>query len=122
MRALTLDLLYVRPRSDFNTEVDTNAFPMTDEQSRAVCRKIDRVILPILMCVLRRGFRRHTRSRSLNCSLSISSHRWVYFLQILDKSVVGYGAVLGLREDAGLVGNQCVVAPFLRCLRSRTAR
>ena len=35
---------------------------MTDEQSRLVCRKIDRVILPVLA--------------------------WVYFLQILDKSVL----------------------------------
>lgn len=30
----------------------------------------------------------------------------MYFLQILDKSVLGYGAVLGLRTDTGLTGNQ----------------
>ncbi|KAJ9099725.1 hypothetical protein QFC20_005603 [Naganishia adeliensis] len=53
---------------------------MTDEQSRLICRKIDRVILPILA--------------------------WVYFLQILDKSVVGYGANFGMKTDANLVGNQ----------------
>ncbi|KAL7410774.1 major facilitator superfamily domain-containing protein [Mrakia frigida] len=53
---------------------------MTDEQSRLVCRKIDRVILPVLV--------------------------WVYFLQILDKSVLGYGAIFGMRTDANLTGHQ----------------
>ena len=31
---------------------------------------------------------------------------WVYFLQILDKSVLGYGAVFGLREDCNLTGSE----------------
>lgn len=31
---------------------------------------------------------------------------WVYFLQILDKSVLGYGAIFGMREDTNLTGNQ----------------
>ena len=31
---------------------------------------------------------------------------WVYFLQILDKSVLGYGAIFGLRTDTNLTGNQ----------------
>lgn len=31
---------------------------------------------------------------------------WVYFLQIIDKSVLGYGATFGLKEDTGLVGQQ----------------
>lgn len=53
---------------------------MTDEQSVIVRKKIDRVILPILA--------------------------WVYFLQILDKSVVGYGAIFGMQEEANLVGKQ----------------
>ncbi|TXT07424.1 hypothetical protein VHUM_03144 [Vanrija humicola] len=53
---------------------------MTDEQSRAVCRKIDKHILPPLM--------------------------WVYFLQILDKSCVGYGAAFGLKTEAHLKGNE----------------
>lgn len=53
---------------------------LTEEESKRICRKIDRVILPILI--------------------------WVYFLQILDKSVLGYGAVLGLRTDNGLTGDQ----------------
>ncbi|KAL7416388.1 allantoate permease-like protein [Mrakia frigida] len=53
---------------------------LTDEQSRQVCRKIDKVILPLLM--------------------------WVYFLQILDKSVIGYGAALGMRAQANLKGNE----------------
>jgi MFS family permease len=53
---------------------------LTEEDSRRICRKTDRVILAILV--------------------------WVYFLQILDKSVLGYGATYGLKEDTGLVGNQ----------------
>lgn len=31
---------------------------------------------------------------------------WIYLLQILDKSVLGYGAVFGLQTDLKLVGNQ----------------
>lgn len=31
---------------------------------------------------------------------------WVYFLQILDKSVLGYGALFGMSVDTGLTGNQ----------------
>jgi MFS family permease len=53
---------------------------MTDEQSEIVRRKIDRRILPILM--------------------------WIYFLQILDKSCIGYGATFGLQTEAHLHGNQ----------------
>ncbi|RSH89802.1 hypothetical protein EHS25_001788 [Saitozyma podzolica] len=53
---------------------------MTDEQSSLVARKVDRFILPPLC--------------------------WVYFLQILDKSCVGYGANFGLQTEAHLVGNQ----------------
>jgi hypothetical protein len=43
-------------------------------QSRLVARKIDKYILPPLC--------------------------WVYFLQILDKSCVGYGANFGLQTEA----------------------
>ncbi|GFZ50389.1 hypothetical protein JCM24511_08146 [Saitozyma sp. JCM 24511] len=53
---------------------------MTDEQSSLVARKVDRFILPPLC--------------------------WVYFLQILDKSCVGYGANFGLQTEAHLVGDQ----------------
>ncbi|OAA69682.1 major facilitator superfamily transporter [Cordyceps fumosorosea ARSEF 2679] len=53
---------------------------LTEADSRRICRKTDRVILVILV--------------------------WVYFLQILDKSVLGYGATYGLKEDTGLTGNQ----------------
>ncbi|CED83117.1 Permease of the major facilitator superfamily [Phaffia rhodozyma] len=56
------------------------SIPMTNEQSSLVRRKIDKVILPLLI--------------------------WVYFLQILDKSVIGYGAVFGMKTEAKLVGNQ----------------
>ncbi len=31
---------------------------------------------------------------------------WVYFLQILDKSVLGYAATFGLQESTGLTGSQ----------------
>lgn len=53
---------------------------LTEEESKAICRKTDKVILVILV--------------------------WVYFLQILDKSVLGYGATYGLKEDTHLQGNQ----------------
>ncbi|KAM0513495.1 hypothetical protein ACHAPE_007757 [Trichoderma viride] len=53
---------------------------LTEEDSRRICRKTDRVILAILV--------------------------WVYFLQILDKSVLGYGATYGLKTDTNLTGNQ----------------
>ena len=53
---------------------------LTEEDSNRIKRKTDKVILAILV--------------------------WVYFLQILDKSVLGYGAVFGLQTDAHLTGNQ----------------
>lgn len=53
---------------------------LTEEDSRRICRKTDKVILAILV--------------------------WVYFLQILDKSVLGYGATYGLKTDTGLKGDQ----------------
>lgn len=49
-------------------------------QNKRIRRKTDRVILSILV--------------------------WVYFLQILDKSVLGYGATFGLQEATHLTGNQ----------------
>jgi MFS family permease len=49
-------------------------------QDKRICRKTDKVILVILI--------------------------WVYFLQILDKSVLGYGSIFGLQKDTGLHGNQ----------------
>ncbi|KAL2833910.1 major facilitator superfamily domain-containing protein [Aspergillus cavernicola] len=54
--------------------------PLTEEDNRHIRRKTDRRILVILI--------------------------WVYFLQILDKAVLGYGATFGLQEDAHLTGNQ----------------
>ncbi|PHH60126.1 hypothetical protein CDD81_2084 [Ophiocordyceps australis] len=53
---------------------------LTQADSRRICRKTDRVILTVLV--------------------------WVYFLQILDKSVLGYGAIYGLKEDTQLRGNE----------------
>ncbi|EFQ97704.1 hypothetical protein MGYG_00743 [Nannizzia gypsea CBS 118893] len=53
---------------------------VTEEENRKIRRKTDKVILAILV--------------------------WVYFLQILDKTVLGYGAIFGLIEDTHLSGNQ----------------
>ncbi|DAA78542.1 TPA_exp: putative MFS transporter [Trichophyton benhamiae CBS 112371] len=53
---------------------------LTEEENRKIRRKTDKVILAILV--------------------------WVYFLQILDKTVLGYGAIFGLIEDTHLSGNQ----------------
>ncbi|KAJ5732451.1 hypothetical protein N7493_003932 [Penicillium malachiteum] len=53
---------------------------LTEEENKLICRKTDRTILLVLI--------------------------WVYFLQILDKSVLGYGATYGLETDTGLTGNQ----------------
>ncbi|KIW74935.1 hypothetical protein Z517_11706 [Fonsecaea pedrosoi CBS 271.37] len=53
---------------------------LTEEDNKRIRRKTDKVILSILV--------------------------WVYFLQILDKSVLGYGALFGLTEDTHLTGDQ----------------
>ncbi|CCF41508.1 hypothetical protein CH063_11763, partial [Colletotrichum higginsianum] len=53
---------------------------LTEEDNKRIRRKTDKRILSILI--------------------------WVYFLQILDKSVLGYGAIFGLREDCNLTGDQ----------------
>ncbi|CAK1367266.1 unnamed protein product [Cercospora beticola] len=53
---------------------------LTEEDNKRIRRKTNKVILTILI--------------------------WVYFLQILDKSVLGYGATFGMKESTGLVGNQ----------------
>ncbi|KAI5479134.1 putative permease of the major facilitator superfamily [Pseudohyphozyma bogoriensis] len=53
---------------------------VSDEDNRRILRKTDLWVLPILL--------------------------WVYFLQILDKSVIGYSAVFGLQTNAHLVGNE----------------
>lgn len=53
---------------------------VTDADDRRILRKTDLYVLPVLL--------------------------WIYFLQILDKSVIGYSAVYGLKTNAHLVGNQ----------------
>ncbi|KAJ5170022.1 Major facilitator superfamily domain general substrate transporter [Penicillium coprophilum] len=53
---------------------------LTEEDSKRICHKTDRTILVVLA--------------------------WVYFLQILDKTVLGYGATFGLQKDTGLTGNE----------------
>ncbi|KAL4811048.1 major facilitator superfamily domain-containing protein [Aspergillus unguis] len=54
--------------------------PLSEEDNKKIRRKTDRRILIVLI--------------------------WVYFLQILDKAVLGYGATFGLRDDCHLTGNQ----------------
>ncbi|KAI1264383.1 major facilitator superfamily domain-containing protein [Xylariaceae sp. FL1019] len=61
-------------------EANRGRVALTEEDSKRICRKTDKVILAILV--------------------------WAYFLQILDKTVLGYGALFGLQEDTGLTGNQ----------------
>ncbi|WVQ69233.1 uncharacterized protein L199_007450 [Kwoniella botswanensis] len=53
---------------------------VTEEDNVRIRRKTDKRILSILI--------------------------WVYFLQILDKTVLGYGNTFGMSKDTGLVGNQ----------------
>ncbi|KAK3072512.1 hypothetical protein LTR53_006694 [Teratosphaeriaceae sp. CCFEE 6253] len=53
---------------------------LTEEDNKRIRRKTDKALLTILV--------------------------WVYFLQILDKTVLGYGATFGLREATHLTGNQ----------------
>ncbi|EXJ89770.1 hypothetical protein A1O3_02837 [Capronia epimyces CBS 606.96] len=53
---------------------------LTEEDNKRIRRKTDKVILSVLA--------------------------WVYFLQILDKSVLGYGALFGLQTDTHLTGDQ----------------
>ncbi|KAJ9611639.1 hypothetical protein H2200_004823 [Cladophialophora chaetospira] len=53
---------------------------LSDEDNKRIRRKTDKRILVILV--------------------------WVYFLQILDKTVLGYGALFGMTTDTGLTGDQ----------------
>ncbi|KAK4173018.1 major facilitator superfamily domain-containing protein [Triangularia setosa] len=61
-------------------DVDRDADGDTNVVNRAVRRAIDLTILPLLV--------------------------WVYFLQILDKTVLGFSAIFGLPDDLHLHGNQ----------------
>lgn len=61
--------------------------------------------------IVRRGSKQTTLADAESCILLPSirpsdSLIWVYFLQILDKSIIGYSTVFGLKTDAGLVGDQ----------------
>ncbi|PYI03978.1 MFS general substrate transporter [Aspergillus sclerotiicarbonarius CBS 121057] len=69
---------FVKP-TDIN-DIHHIRVPLTEEDSKRIARKTDKTILAILI--------------------------WVYFLQILDKTVLGYGATYGLEEDTHLTGNQ----------------
>ncbi|KIL88641.1 hypothetical protein FAVG1_07888 [Fusarium avenaceum] len=60
--------------------IGTQHIEVTEEDNKRLRRKTDKHVLSILV--------------------------WVYFLQILDKSVLGYGAVWGMREDTNLSGNE----------------
>lgn len=60
--------------------IDPPHVPLTEKENKRICHKTDRTILLVLI--------------------------WVYFLQILDKTVLGYGATYGMETDTGLTGNQ----------------
>ncbi|KAK8091288.1 hypothetical protein PG994_000793 [Apiospora phragmitis] len=82
--------------------------------------------------VLRGGFCGNKRIRRQTDKVILAILSWVYFLQILDKSVLGYAATFGLRESTHLVGDQyslvssilpiaqLVSQPFLSFLIVRT--
>jgi hypothetical protein len=71
----------VSPPSSFPyCQLENAELTIVAPKDKRICRKTDKVILTILV--------------------------WVYFLQILDKSVLGYGSIFGLQKDTGLVGNQ----------------
>ncbi|KAI0974674.1 major facilitator superfamily domain-containing protein [Xylaria arbuscula] len=60
--------------------IESDRVVLTEEDNKRIRRKTDKVILAILV--------------------------WVYFLQILDKSVLGFAATFGLQESTGLTGSQ----------------
>ncbi|KAJ5100654.1 hypothetical protein N7456_006706 [Penicillium angulare] len=64
----------------YDEPVNPPHVPLTEKENSRICHKTDRTILIVLI--------------------------WVYFLQILDKSVLGYGATYGLQTDTGLTGNE----------------
>ncbi|KAK4055955.1 hypothetical protein OIO90_002948 [Microbotryomycetes sp. JL221] len=59
---------------------DSGRVLVTQEDSKRICRRTDIYLLLLLI--------------------------YVYFLQIADKQIVAYSTVFGLKEDAGLVGDQ----------------
>ncbi|TID18927.1 MFS transporter ACS family allantoate permease [Venturia nashicola] len=73
---------------------ETERVKLTEEDNKRICRKTDLNILPILV--------------------------WVYFLQILDKTTLGYAAIFDLERDTGLTGRQYSligsIAPFAQLL------
>ncbi|KAK7998359.1 dienelactone hydrolase family protein [Apiospora arundinis] len=74
--------LVAKPHGDRVLDVlgEGQRVTLTEEDNKRIRRQTDKVILVILT--------------------------WVYFLQILDKSVLGYAATFGLRESTHLAGNQ----------------
>ncbi|PWY86635.1 putative MFS transporter [Aspergillus heteromorphus CBS 117.55] len=62
------------------TDIQHTRVPLTEKESKRIARKTDQTILVVLI--------------------------WVYFLQILDKSVLGFGATYGLETDTHLTGDQ----------------
>lgn len=66
--------------ADLAASLAAQRVTLTEEDNKRIRRKTDKRILVVLV--------------------------WVYFLQILDKTVLGYGATFGLQTDANLTGNQ----------------
>ncbi|KAM0752342.1 MFS general substrate transporter [Meredithblackwellia eburnea MCA 4105] len=71
---------------DAALQISEQVIEVTEEDSSRICRLTDKYILTLLI--------------------------WVYFLQILDKSVIGYSATFGLKTNAHLVGNQGAIGYF----------
>ncbi|ORY88117.1 major facilitator superfamily transporter [Leucosporidium creatinivorum] len=63
-----------------NVQEQQEHIHVSEEDSRRICRKTDLNLLPVLV--------------------------FVYFLQALDKNLLGYSTVFGLKQDANLVGEQ----------------
>ncbi|KAJ5971525.1 Major facilitator superfamily domain general substrate transporter [Penicillium vulpinum] len=70
----------IHRRADSDISEDGEIVILTNEDNIRIRKKTDRNILVILT--------------------------WVYFLQVLDKGVLGTASIFGLQKDAGLVGSQ----------------
>jgi MFS family permease len=64
----------------FAVVIGDERIELTDADNKRIRRKTDLYILPILI--------------------------WVYFLQVMDKTTLGYGAVFGLTKDTHLTGSE----------------
>lgn len=71
-------------------------------QNKRICRKTDKVILSILIWVYFLQVKQATFLFTRSSGTSSNTPP----IQILDKTILGYGALFGLQTDTNLVGNQ----------------